>query len=331
MPTAPDFWWLKHPNWQARVLQPFGMIYGAITAQRMAREGHYAGIPIMCVGNFVAGGAGKTPVAIALANLFKENNLKPFFLTRGYGARTHDQPHIVTEEDEYADVGDEALLLARHAPVIISRNRISGAYMAAEQGADVVIMDDGLQNPSLKKTRSLAVVDAVTGVGNGLCVPAGPLRAPLDDQWRLISSMILVGEGEAGTLLAQEARQRHIPVFNSRLEPPQGTIDYIRQRPVLAFAGIGRPAKFFNMLSAHGVQIMEHFAFPDHHAYSKKDIALMMRRARINGVTHIVTTEKDFVRIPKAWREDDFASILAVPVHIRFEKPELITSFFNLA
>jgi len=330
MHHAPEFWWLKQPNWQARLLAPFGALYGAITAQRMAGHGHFVGVPVMCVGNFIAGGAGKTPVAIALAQVMKQHNLKPFFLTRGYGATPQTTPHRVGDDDDYKNVGDEALVLARTAPVIVCTDRIKGAYAAAEQGADVIIMDDGLQNPSLKKTRSLAVVDGMSGVGNGLCLPAGPLRAPLEAQWPYVSGLVVIGEGEAGHELTRQAIAHDIPVIKAHLTPSIGTLNYIRQRPVMAFAGIGRPSKFFTMLRAYGVEVMEHLAFPDHHPFSASDIDLLMKRARQNGVTLIVTTEKDLVRIPQDLRSHESVTIIALPVEIHFDDMSQIERFFHL-
>jgi tetraacyldisaccharide 4'-kinase len=331
MPKAPDFWWLKQPNWQARLLQPFGALYGALSARRMKAMGQFAGRPVICVGNFIAGGAGKTPIAIALASLMQHHHLQPMFITRGYGGNTYHSPHRVTEDDDYLGVGDEALLLNRTAPVIICIDRVNAAYAAAEQGADVVIMDDGLQNPALRKTHGLAVVDGMSGVGNGLCLPAGPLRAPLDAQWPFVSALIVMGPGEAGDQLAAQAGARAIPVFRADLVASIGTLDYLRQRPVLAFAGIGRPTKFFNTLSSHGVKIMEHLAFPDHHAYSARDIDLIMRRARKSGATIAVTTEKDLVRIPAHLRNDERAALMALPVEARFRAPEQLAAFFNLS
>lgn len=327
---APEFWWHKEPNWRARLLQPLGAVYGALTARRMAQHGQFVGAPVICIGNFIAGGAGKTPLALALGQMMLRHNLKVVFLTRGYGAPTRTEPHLVQADDDYAMVGDEALLLARTAPVIVCADRLKGGYAAAAQGADVIIMDDGLQNPTLKKTHSLAVVDGMSGIGNGLCLPAGPLRAPLDAQWPFVSGLVVLGEGERGRIIARQAAEQSIPVFYAHVQPSIGTLNYIRQRPIMAFAGIGRPAKFFNMLTSHGVQIMEQIAYPDHYPYRISDIDLLMRRAHKNGVTLIVTTEKDMVRIPNAWRTHENISIMALPVELSFDAPQDVEQFFRL-
>ena len=333
MRSAPLFWWQTKPNWAAWLLAPIGAIYGAITAHRMARaNGLHVGIPVICVGNFIAGGAGKTPVAIALAELFIAHNLKPVFLTRGYGARQKSKPHRVDLDcDQANDVGDEALLLARTAPVIVSADRIAGSYAAVAEGADVIVMDDGLQNPTLTKTRSLAVVDGASGVGNGLCVPAGPLRAPLGAQWPHVSGVVLVGSGTAGEDVAQQAQRQNVPLLRAKLEPSASVVARLRGQSVIAFAGIGRPAKFFNTLSACGVRVIEAHGFSDHHAYTETEIQFLLNLARDEAVSYVVTTEKDLVRIPQALRRTSGVEIIALPVAIVFDDPDQVTNFFRLA
>ncbi|MFI4995620.1 MAG: tetraacyldisaccharide 4'-kinase, partial [Hyphomicrobiales bacterium] len=192
---APDFWW-RRPGLKARLLQPLGALYGALTARRMARRGVCSALPVLCVGNFVAGGAGKTPFAIEISRRLASLGEKPAFLTRGYGGSLKG-PLLVGAEHMAGEVGDEALLLARHAPTILARSRVAGAKLAEAQGASVIVMDDGLQNPSLAKDCTFALVDAETGVGNSLCLPAGPLRAPLDRQWPLVQGLVVMGPAEA--------------------------------------------------------------------------------------------------------------------------------------
>jgi tetraacyldisaccharide 4'-kinase len=214
---APDFWW-REPGLAAQALAPLSRLYGAIAAHRMARPGVRAAVPVICVGNVTVGGAGKTPTALALAAMLAEMGRRPFVLMRGYGGRLPGPVRVEPERHGPADVGDEALLLARAAPTIVSRDRPTGAALAVAQGADVILMDDGLQNPSLAKDLTLAVFDGAVGVGNGLCLPAGPLRAPLAAQWPRIDAAIVIGNGAPGDAVAAQAGLS-VPVFRAALRP----------------------------------------------------------------------------------------------------------------
>ncbi len=211
---APAFWWKPRPDAVAHLLSPFGAVYGAIAARRMNKAGARVNAPVICVGNFVAGGAGKTPTAMALAQEMKRAGHTPFFLSRGYGAsRPVESPRIVdAARDSAADVGDEPLLLARVAPTVVCADRVAGARLAIEAGASVLIMDDGLQNPSLQKDFTIAVVDGAVGVGNSLCIPAGPLRAALDAQLQRTDAIVIAGEGAAGARVGALAQARGLPV-----------------------------------------------------------------------------------------------------------------------
>ena len=201
---APAFWYAPKPAWIARLLAPLGWLYGALTARRMARAGATVSVPVICVGNLVAGGAGKTPTVLALADLLREAGKTPFALSRGYGG-TLQGPVRVAGHHRPDETGDEPLLLARNLPVIVARHRPSGAALAVHEGADIIIMDDGLQNPSLAKTLRLAVIDGQAGIGNGLCLPAGPLRAPLAAQMQHVDALVLINAGEAGERVARHA------------------------------------------------------------------------------------------------------------------------------
>jgi tetraacyldisaccharide-1-P 4'-kinase len=214
----PAFWW-RGAGPQAQLLAPLGFIYGMITARRMAMEGAQAGLPVLCVGNFTLGGAGKTPAVIMLAKMLADGGGRPFCLSRGYGG-TEAGPKLVDgRSDSAAQVGDEALLLARAAPTVVARDRVGGAEFARTQGASAVILDDGLQNPSLAKDFTLAVVDARRGIGNARVFPAGPLRAPLDAQLARTDAMLVVGEGNAADGVAARLRARSRPIFQARLVP----------------------------------------------------------------------------------------------------------------
>lgn len=288
----PAFWAGPPGHPAARWLAPLGALYGRHTATRMDRPGAAAPCPVLCVGNFTLGGAGKTPTALALAALLRDLGAKPAFLTRGYGGRLAGPVRVDPARQSVAETGDEARLLARAAPTILARDRPAGAALCHRDGADVIVMDDGLQNPSLAKTLSLAVVDAGAGLGNGLPFPAGPLRVPLARQWPHIHGLVLIGDGPRGAPVAEDAGARGLPVHRARLVPGAD----LTGRRVLAFAGIGRPEKFFASLEEAGATLAGRRTFPDHHPYAAADEAALAAEAARLGAA-LITTEKDHVRL----------------------------------
>lgn len=293
---APEFWGpggAHHPV--AMALAPLSVIYRVAGAVREALiEPASASLPIICIGNLVAGGAGKTPTALALARLARELGGKPHFLTRGYGGRARGPLRVDPKRHDAAAVGDEALLLAAEAPTWLSPDRVAGAAAAAAAGAGLVIMDDGLQNPSLAKDLALVVIDGGFGFGNGRVLPAGPLREPVARGLARADAIILIGPDRLrlGETLKSAAR----PTFAAELVPGPEALRY-RDRPVIAFAGIGRPAKFFETLEAIGAVLIERHSFPDHHRYSPDDIMRLCESASRHGGKP-VTTAKDYVRLP---------------------------------
>jgi tetraacyldisaccharide 4'-kinase len=312
---APAFWW-RPPSLAASALRPIGLVYGAVAARRMERRGERAGVPVICVGNFTAGGAGKTPTALAVAQRLIDAGERPVFLSRGYGGRLRGPVRVDPARHGALDVGDEPLLLARIAPAIVAHDRPAGARLAVAEGASVIVMDDGLQNPSLTKDLTIAVVDGQTGVGNGLCLPAGPLRAPLSAQWPHVDAVIVVGAGAGGDAVAHETERRGKRAIRARLEPDPATTALLRGRRVLAFAGIGRPEKLFATVEACGAQIIVRRAFPDHHRFTARDVAALAVRAEADGLA-LVTTEKDCARIETAPALRAYASrITPVPVQL---------------
>ncbi len=312
---APDWWWQPRPTVTAWLLAPLGAGYGALTAARMARSGVRLGVPVICVGNLVAGGAGKTPTALAIAVLLQKSGARPAFLSRGYGGTSG---RAVLRVDpalhRAAQAGDEPLLLAAAAPTFVGADRRLAAQAAVAAGADVLIMDDGLQNPSLAKAFALAVIDGRTGLGNGLCLPAGPLRAPPPRQWPFLSAVCVIGDGPAGAQAAALATAAGKPVLTARLAPDPAVIDALRGRRLLAFAGIGRPSKFTDTLREEGLDVVGLRAFPDHHPFSAADRDGLQRDAAAAGAL-LVTTAKDRVRLPP-----DFPA-QAVPVGLVFDRP----------
>lgn len=294
----PSFWWEK-PGLLSRLLWPASLVYGGIAARRMRQPGRSAGIPVICVGNFTLGGTGKTPTTIALARWLSGLGEKPFFLTRGYGGKLAGPVRVDPKIHLAGDVGDEPLLLARHAPVIVAHDRAAGAAVAAEQGASVIIMDDGLQNPALKKDVAIAVVDGRRGLGNGCVFPAGPLRAPLAAQMAFVNAILVVGKGAGVAQVGEIARQHDRPLFHARLEPKADAVKAVGKKRVLAFAGIGDPEKFFSMLAAHGIEAMAEESFPDHHVYTQDDAERLLARADAGKLLPL-TTEKDMARLAGA-------------------------------
>lgn len=297
----PGFWSRPPTHPLARLLAPAGRFYGGLTADRMDRPGVVPPCPVLCVGNFTLGGAGKTPTALALARLLRGIGRTPVFLSRGYGGRLAGPLIVDAARHGTAEVGDEPLLLARAEITVVARDRPAGARLCAEAGADVIVMDDGLQNPSLTKTLSFAVIDGGAGIGNGLPFPAGPLRVPLARQWRHVAGLVLVGDGAPGAALASEAEARGLPVHRARLVP-EGGADWAGRR-VVAFAGIGRPQKFFETLRGLGAEIVAERAFTDHHPFRAGDLAKLSALAAQVGAG-LVTTEKDAVRLPAQTRAE---------------------------
>lgn len=300
---APAFWWRPSPSALALLLSPAGLLWGSIASARMRQPGTEADAPVICVGNFTAGGAGKTPAALACADILLRNGFSPAFLSRGYGGsftRDGAAHRIDPHNHSAAQAGDEPLLLARIAPTFVAADRVQGANAATAMGADVLVMDDGLQNPGLQKSMRIAVVDGLTGIGNGLCLPAGPLRAPLSVQMPLVDALIVVGRGEAGDIVAKRAAEYGKPVFFSTLEPDAAALARLRGKKVVAFAGIGRPGKFFDTLQEAGIEIADAFAFADHQTLDADEIALLQKTARDHDAI-LVTTEKDFVRVGEAF------------------------------
>lgn len=318
---APAFWW-RPPALAAMLLAPIGWIYGAVTARRMVRAGARAGVPVICVGNFVAGGAGKTPTAIAIAGRLAADGRRPVFLSRGYGGTLAGPIRVDPAVHRAQDCGDEPLLLARAAPTVVARDRLAGARLAATLG-DVIVMDDGLQNPTLHKDVTIAVVDGESGVGNGLCCPAGPLRAPLRDQLRHVDVVIVIGPGQAGDAVARTAGEAGLGgkptrVLRAKLSPDPDAADRLAGRAVLAFAGIGRPEKFWRTLAHIGVRVAACRPFPDHHPYTRTEIESLLHDARRQGLT-LVTTEKDWVRVARVTAPDDVPAIAVLPVSLAWQ------------
>jgi tetraacyldisaccharide 4'-kinase len=280
----------------SQFLMPLGAIYGLIAGHRLQREGFDAGIPVLCVGNYHVGGAGKTPTVLALAKLLGELGETPVVLSRGYGGQLRGP--ILVDLDRHAafDVGDEPVMLARTIPVVVARNRIDGVALARSQGASVILMDDGFQNPAIAKDASLIVIDGTRGLGNARVFPAGPLRAPLPPQLARTDALIIVGAGSAADAVAAVVAARGKPVLSAHLRADEVSVASLRGKRVLAFAGIGDPTRFFRTLRANGIEVVKECAFADHHPFSENQIETLSKEAGRDALT-LVTTEKDLARL----------------------------------
>jgi len=294
---APEFWGpAGHDHPLARMLAPLGSLYGLLGLARAASvQPVRAAVPVICVGNLIAGGAGKTPVALALLRLAGALGGRPHALTRGYGGSLRGPVRVEPGRHDAAMVGDEALLLAGVAPSWVSADRVAGAKAASDGGANLVVMDDGLQNPSLAKDLAISVVDGGYGFGNRRLIPAGPLREPIARGIARCQAIVLIGPDTMG--LHTELAGFGVPVLEAQLVPGPEALRY-RERPVVAFAGIGRPAKFFATLEAAGALLVERHAFPDHHRYSPEELMRLCEAASRKGADKPVTTLKDYVRLP---------------------------------
>jgi tetraacyldisaccharide 4'-kinase len=315
--------WAAPAGMLALVLAPLGWVYGRVTAWRMGLSGYLADIPVICVGNVTAGGAGKTPVALLAANILKGQGETPIILSRGYGGRLVGPVVVDGTQHSSADVGDEPLLLAQHHSVVASRNKVDGAVAAIKTGATVIVLDDGLQNPTVMKDLTIVVVDAAFGIGNGYCVPAGPLRAPLADQILHADVVLTLGDSGTGNSVEEIARAAGKPTFRARLVPYPQDIAALSGKPLMAFAGIGRPEKFFETLRQVGLDVKATVPFADHQMFTEQDRKLLSDQAQASGLT-LVTTEKDAMRLPPG-----FAAVLRVTA--KPEEPALLSTVVEAA
>jgi tetraacyldisaccharide 4'-kinase len=295
-----------------------GALYGAIAARRMARKGFDAGIPVLCVGNYHVGGAGKTPTVLALTKLLRELGETPVVLSRGYGGRLHGPVMVDRERHTAAEVGDEPLMMVRDVPVTVARDRLDGVALAKSQGATVILMDDGFQNPKLLKDAALVVIDSERGLGNGSVFPAGPLRAPLKPQLARTDALVLIGDGHAADAVAAEIAKRDKPVLRARLKPDTASVAQLFGRQVLAFAGIGDPERFFRTLRAGGIEVARTRPFADHHMFSPDELAALAAEAQREQLL-LVTTEKDLARLRGAEGVPD--GIVPFAVRLEFDDP----------
>lgn len=313
----PAFWYRPRSP-QSYLLSPLGALYGAITERRMLREGFDAGIPVICVGNYHVGGAGKTPTVLALTGLLRELGETPVVLSRGYGGRLKGPVMVDRMRHTASDIGDEPLMMVREVPVAVARDRLEGVALAKSQGATVILMDDGFQNPRLLKDTSLIVLDSERGLGNGKVFPAGPLRAPLKGQLARTDALVVIGHGHAADGVAAELAKRNKPELRAHLKPDAASLAQLIGKQVFAFAGIGDPERFFRTLRASGIDVARTRPFADHHMFSRDEIAALVADAQREQLT-LVTTEKDLARL--RGRDDESDGIVPFAVRLEFDDP----------
>jgi tetraacyldisaccharide 4'-kinase len=310
-------------------LWPLAALYGWVARTRYARVAPYRSrLPVICVGNMTAGGTGKTPLTLHLCERLRASGLHPAVLTRGYGGRLAG-PHWVIEADDADTVGDEALLLAGAAPTLVARDRAAGARAmerAAETGrtADVIVMDDGLQNPQLAKSLTLAVVDGTRGLGNGRVMPAGPLRAPLAFQLGLVDAIVVNAPApEDGADVTERLRQRFDGPVLRCATVVAGDAAWLQGRRAIAWAGIGAPQRFFTMLRKLGAEPVDTVSFGDHQRLSEADARRLLALAQQHGAT-LVSTAKDMARLEGASGAlaDLSAATRVLPIRLQFAEPD---------
>ena len=305
---APDFWY-KDKSWQSLCLRPLSYLFAMLTARRLrSKVGYKPKIPTICVGNINVGGSGKTPTTIALVERLKELGIEAHVVSRGYGGNLEGPVQVSEQHHKATDTGDEPLLLAAFAPTWVAKDRAAGVRAAENAGAEVILLDDGFQNPSVIKDLSFVVVNARQGFGNGHVMPAGPLREPIEAGLKRADIVISIGEPKPNSNILHG-----ISVVSASLDPLPTGMPW-KNMPVLAFAGIGDPEKFFATVRSLGANIIRSEALEDHQPLTEPLMQRLELEAKARSV-QMVTTEKDAVRLPNSFR----SKVLTIPVRLKFD------------
>jgi tetraacyldisaccharide 4'-kinase len=302
----------------AELLFPLGVFYylGQLLRAKFTTPESFS-VPILCIGNFTAGGTGKTPTAVEIARLLSPHFTSLAFVSRGYGGKEKGPLKVDPARHTARQVGDEPLLLAQHHACYIARRRGKAIRLAIQEGAKLVIMDDGMQNPTIRKNLSLAVVDGGYGFGNSYIIPSGPLREPVAKGLERAAAILFIGQD---LMLIKDTLPPDFPLFDGQIEP---TVESLPRSNYLAFAGIGRPDKFFQSLVGHGIYLRHTMPFPDHHRYTDSDIRRLKKAAQEFGADTFITTEKDMLRLPAEFAKE----VLTFPIAIRFKESATLTEF----
>ena len=314
---TPDAWSRKGAV--STMLLPVSWLYGLGTAMRVGQAPRYVPpVPAICIGNLTAGGAGKTPIVLSLARLLLGQGRRPFALSRGYGGRLAGPVRVDPALHTAREVGDEPLLLAGTLPTVVSRDRAAGARAAVDAGADILLLDDGHQNPAVAKALSLVVVDGGFGFGNGRLVPSGPLREPVRRGLARADAVVVVGNDTAGAVRPVRKEANGLPLLEARFVPAEAATA-LRGCRIVAFAGIGRPDKFFDTVKEIGADLAEAMAYPDHYPFPETEIMFICELAQERGAIP-VCTEKDYMRLPP----DARLMVTPVPVTLEWRDPDAL-------
>ncbi|MBA5727111.1 tetraacyldisaccharide 4'-kinase [Bombella mellum] len=318
--TAPSFWQKPAPTTLSNLLLPVSWITGHMARQRQKQPSLKLPVPVLCCGNITVGGAGKTPLALYLLQQLIKRGRTPHAITRGYGGRSRRTGLIRPERDKAIDVGDETMLLARIAPTWRGPDRQASAMQAIAAGADCLLLDDGLQDPSLHKDMNILVIDGPAGLGNQRLLPAGPLRETLADALPRLHAVTLFGK-DPHHIINQIPPD--MPLLRGTLSAGPA-IRKLQGHQIIAFAGIGRPQKFFSTLQDAGLTLLRTLTFPDHHIYSRRELKQLAQLAHAPD-TVLVTTEKDYVKLPPLFQN----FVTSLDIEPRWNNPALASELLD--
>ncbi|WP_019222268.1 tetraacyldisaccharide 4'-kinase [Bartonella rattaustraliani] len=316
--STPHFWW-KNKSFLRTLLTPIACGYGYFSQRFMLRKPPVIDLPVLCIGNFTCGGAGKTPVVIAFAQAAKELGFMPGIVSRGYGGAIKGVHLVNKKHDNAHNVGDEALLLAQHAFVAISIDRHAAAQRLQQEGCNLILMDDGFQSRRLYMDYALLVVDAMRGFGNGAVFPAGPLRVPLKTQLSFTDSILLIGSPSAHDKIRSLATPPAPPLYHARLQPLAS--HEVAGKSFLAFAGIGNPDKFFKSIKELSGHVAQAYSYPDHYFFSDTDLKDLAQKAKMQNLW-LATTAKDYARIQANCEQKNLKNLIVFDVKVDFAQKD---------